>query len=96
MASYISLGVSIGLDAYYLSTRYHVKWKYTIRKFILMLISCLGIFVLAFVFDLLGMNQADGTRTMAFLQLALTGILSIAIYLGVSFALQLPQTIFKR
>lgn len=96
MASYISLGVSICLDAYYLSTRYHVKWKYTIRKFILMLISCLGIFVLAFVFDLLGMNQADGTRTMAFLQLALTGILSIAIYLGVSFALQLPQTIFKR
>ncbi|MXQ73924.1 oligosaccharide flippase family protein [Clostridiaceae bacterium DONG20-135] len=94
LSSVAAMLVCLLINAYHLSTRFHVRWMYTVRKFVLMLIGVLGIWAVAWGLQFIGFRPYTAGRIIGLIELGVSGLLAIAVYLGITWCFQLPQTIF--
>ncbi len=95
VSNLLSMLTIILMDAFFLYRGYHVKWKFTVRKMILMLLGVLGMGVLCFLFNLIGFSALGHGRVWCLFVLGIQGLLSVGVYVVITGFLQLPQTIFK-
>lgn len=94
LSSFLSMGIFVVLDIYQLWKDYHVTWKYTLRRALIMVLGMLGIGVVAWVCDMVGLKGYDVGKMTALFQLAISGSLAILVYVGITAFFQVPQTIF--
>lgn len=94
LSSMLSLGTFMLLNVYQLWKDYGVTWIYTIRKVAFMLVGVIGIGIVAWLGDMVGLKGYDTGRISALVQLAISGSLAILAYLGITAIFQVPQTIF--
>lgn len=94
LSSMLSLGTFMLLNVYQLWKDYGVTWIYTIRKVAFMLVGVIGIGIVAWLCDMVGLKGYDTGRISALIQLAISGSLAILAYLGITAIFQVPQTIF--
>lgn len=90
----ISMIVSIGLGIKALTKKYHLKWKNTIRRIIVIMLGCLGMAICVKLFELIGFNtNYEISRFAALIQLMISGLVSVIVYFGITYLFGLPQTL---
>ncbi len=95
-SSAITTFIIIMLDVIVIKRKYHVSFKYTIRKMLLMLISLLAMYGSFELLKLIGLNAIQESWLLSIFNLGVFGLIGIIVYIGVSCILQLPQSIFKK
>lgn len=94
LSSALGFAVLIPLLISYIQKRYHINWTFTLRKFVLMLVGAVAFMLVGLVFQKIGWIDNLNGRMMTLVRLGIMGIVSVGVYLGVTYALQLPQVIF--
>ena len=85
----------IGFDLYWINKKFHIRWKYTLRKLLVMLGALI---ITSSVYLIMSLIFGDLTRfgrigLIPFT--ALEGIIVMVVYVGLTGLFQLPQQIFK-
>lgn len=93
LSSIVSMGLFIVLDAYALTSRYHISWKYTFHKLLIIILGMAGVFVVATLLNAIGLKGYGAGRMMSLLELAINGIVAISVYFVITYAFHIPQTI---
>lgn len=94
MSSMVAMGLYLGLGMYSLAHQYHVNWKYTFHKLLIIILGCTGMFLLAWLCELIGLKGYGQGRMLGMLQLAVSGIIAVIGYVALTGIFQLPQTLF--
>lgn len=94
ISSLFTMGLYITMNAYALSENFKVHWVYTIRKILFIILGLLGMCVVSFLFSSIGFNQAEVGKMMALVQLGISGIVAVSVYVGITAFFQVPQTLF--
>lgn len=84
----------IGFDLYWINKKFHIRWKYTLRKLLVMLGALI---VTSVVYLVLSMIFGDLTRFGRIGLIPLTvleGIIVMVVYVGLTGIFELPQKIF--
>ena len=68
-----------------------MNWKLSIRKVLVMLLSCIGMGLVVLILNFIFGDVVEKGRIMTFIYLAVQGISVMAFYLGVTSMFQLPQ-----
>lgn len=92
-SSILAMGLFIILDAHALSSRFHINWKYTFHKVLIILLGMAAVYAVAQVCSLIGLKGYGSGRIMSLLQLAVSGTLSMLAYFAITYVFQIPQTI---
>lgn len=74
--------------------KYHIKWIYTFRKIIIMLLGSLGFYFAYLLFGIFGLTTYCDSRVLTFLSLGLMGIVSCGTYFAITAFCSVPQSIF--
>lgn len=93
LASIIVCSLSAAVDYVLLSKYAHVKWKYTWRRFLLILISLLPMVLVFELLNWIGLTAVGHGRMINFLQMAISGIIVMLTYYATTSFFQLPQLI---
>ena len=91
-ATIISVLCNVSLSIYELTRCHHMKWKYTLHRLVIILLGCVvlwGTAQICFKFGLTS-SYANG-RGVAFVQLLLSGSISVFAYFLFTCIFQLPQ-----
>lgn len=84
----------IGFDLYWINKKYHIRWKFTLRKILVMLAALLAssivYLVMYFIFGDLTRFGRVGLIPLCVLE----GIIVMIVYLGITGVFELPQRIF--
>lgn len=94
LSSILAMGLFIILDAYALSSRYRMQWKYTFRKLLVILLGMLVLYGVALLCGFLGLKGYGAGRMSSLIQLMISGTLSLIAYFLITYMFQIPQTIF--
>lgn len=94
VASLVAVGVFIVLGMSMLEKKFKVNWKYTFHKFLVILLGCVGLFLVAWLCDLIGLKGYGAGRLLGCLQLGISGLLAMGVYVAITGIFQLPQTLF--
>ena len=95
VSNLLSMLSIILLDCYFLSRNYQVKWLYTIRKTLLMIIGVAFMAIYVTCLNFVGVNAIEHGRIWCLFILGFEGLSTVLVYVIVTSYLQLPQTIFK-
>lgn len=90
----IGYGAFMFLAMRELAKRYHVRWKYTLRRFFCMLLGVAALYGVSLLFNMFGFEACDQGRIISFIQMAISGVFALLAYLIVTYILQIPQAIF--
>ena len=91
ISNIISYGTIIVLDILCLTKKFKMNWKLSIRKVLVMLLSCIGMGLVVLILNFIFGDVVEKGRIMTFIYLAVQGISVLAFYLGVTSMFQLPQ-----
>lgn len=91
ISNIISYGTIIVLDILCLTKKFKMNWKLSIRKVLVMLLSCIGMGLVVLILNFIFGDVVEKGRIMTFIYLAIQGISVMAFYLGVTSMFQLPQ-----
>ncbi len=91
ISNIISYGTIIVLDILCLTKKFKMNWKLSIRKVLVMLLSCIGMGLVVLILNFIFGDVVEKGRIMTFIYLAVQGISVMAFYLGVTSMFQLPQ-----
>lgn len=92
LSSIIAFSVCTSLNMIHLKKAFNISWLYTFRKTILIVISCIGIFLIHVIFVRIGFFAVN-SRLLIFIQLAISGSVAFLVYIALSHFFQLPQSI---
>lgn len=87
--------VCAGLNLYIIQKNYHVKWVYTFRKTIFMILGLIAIYVVLIPFNMMGWVDYLDSRILSLCMLGVMGIVSVLTYVFVTGIFQVPQLIFN-
>lgn len=73
---------------------YNVPLKGYIQRFVLCAVCTVGMWATASMLASLGLNGLAASKLLCLLQMALNGLISMAVFAGLAFTFQLPQSIF--
>ena len=90
----LSVGIFIFFAMSYLHKHYKVNWKYSFHRFLVILLGCCGLFLTAWLCNLIGLKGYDSGRLLGVVQLGVSGLLSVGVYVIITGIFQLPQTLF--
>jgi peptidoglycan biosynthesis protein MviN/MurJ (putative lipid II flippase) len=92
----ISTGICIIMSFYYFIKNYQLKLQYTFRRFILILIGCAAMSICAFILFKFGLGYVEGDgRILTLIKMAISGLTSVGVYFGVTYAFGLPQLLLN-
>lgn len=92
-SSLISMGLFFFLDAYALTIKFRIDWRYTFHKVIVILGGMVLIYAVATLCHMIGLKGYDAGRLLGIAQLGISGTLSMLAYFGFTYVFGLPQTI---
>lgn len=92
-SSLIAMGIFITLDAFALTTRFHVLWSYTLHKICIILLGLAVIYVVGYTCDAIGLKGYGQGRMLGLVQLAMSGSLSMLAYFMVTYFFGIPQAV---
>lgn len=87
--------VCAGLNIYIVQKHYKVKWIYTFRKLMFMLLGLVAIYIVLIPFNSIGWIEYSDSRIMSLFMLGIMGVVSVLVYVGVTGFFQIPQSIFN-
>ena len=93
LSSIVAMGLLIFMDMYALTTRYKIRWKYTMHKLLVILLAMAALFAVARGCDFIGLKGYGAGRMMSLLQLAVNGSLAMLVYFAITYCFSIPQTI---
>ena len=91
----IAMGVFIALNVYALTSRYQIKWRYTLNKLLIIVLAMIGMMIAAYGLSALGLKGYDDTRFMSLIELGINGLLSVLVYFVITYIFAIPQTILN-
>ncbi|MDQ0362863.1 polysaccharide biosynthesis protein [Breznakia pachnodae] len=94
LSSFIAYAIFAGLNIIIIQRNYKVKWRYTLRKIIFMLIGIGGFYLVSLVFNFFGMIDYTGNRIISLIYLGIMGIICCLAYFGITAYCHIPQSIF--
>lgn len=94
LSTMVAMGGYMIAGMYSLARQYHVNWKYTLHKLLIIILGCAGMFLMAWLCELVGLKGYGMGRLMGVVQLGISGLLAMAVYLALTGIFQLPQTLF--
>lgn len=94
IASIAAVGVFIVLAMLMLERKFKVNWKYTFHKLLIIILGCIGLFLVAWLCNLIGLKGYGSGRIMGVVQLGTSGLLAMGVYVAITGIFQLPQTLF--
>ena len=94
LSDIVAYTTMIVCDAIELKKRFQVRWKYTLRRLLFMVIATGALYLVCLFFEWLGFGNCEAGRVMTLVQLAISGGCALLVYLLVSYVFQLPQVIF--
>lgn len=94
LSSFIAYAIFAGLNIIIIQRNYKVKWRYTLRKIIFMLIGIGGFYLISLVFNFFGMIDYTGNRIISLIYLGIMGIICCLAYFGITAYCHIPQSIF--
>ena len=94
LSDIVAYTTMIVCDAIELKKRFQVRWKYTLRRLLFMVIATGVLYLVCLFFEWLGFGNCEAGRVMTLVQLAISGGCALLVYLLVSYVFQLPQVIF--
>ena len=94
LSSFLAYMIFAGLNILIIQKSYNVKWRYTIRKIMFMLLGLFGFYLTSLTFQFFGMMEYTGNRILSLVCLSIMGILCCFAYLGITAFCQIPQSIF--
>lgn len=77
-----------------IATVYHVNYKNTIRVVISTCLAIFALFLTSRLLNLLGLYGIEGSKLICLVQLAINGIVSLAVFVIVALVLKIPQNVF--
>ena len=89
------MGVFIALNVYALTSRYQIKWRYTLNKLLIIVLAMIGMMIAAYGLSALGLKGYDDTRFMSLIELGINGLLSVLVYFVITYIFAIPQTILN-
>lgn len=93
MASIISMGTLILLSAHALSKQFELKWIYTLRKLLVILIGIAGLYGCSMLLSSMGLVGYGNGRLIGICQLGINGLISLTMYFGITYFFGLPQNL---
>lgn len=87
--------IFISLSLYKIVVTYKVKFKYTVRKIVLMLLSLIPMYLVYFVLRLLKLPVFGINKVLGIFTLGIYGLSMLLVYMLVTNYLYLPQSILK-
>lgn len=94
LSSLLTSSLYIYLQAAALTRRYHIQWKSTFRKLLIIVLGMGIIFAVALLCDMAGLKGYGGGRVIGGIQLALSGGISIIAYVAFTSIFGIPQSLF--
>lgn len=94
LSTMVAMGGYMIAGMYSLASQYHVNWKYTFHKLLIIILGCAGMFLMAWLCELIGLKGYGMGRLMGVVQMGISGIFAMAVYLALTGIFQLPQTLF--
>ena len=94
LSSMAAMGFYLIMGMYSLAHQYQVNWKYTFHKFMIIVLGCTFMFLLAWVCELIGLKGYGQGRLIGIVQLGISGIIAVGGYVALTGIFQLPQTLF--
>ncbi len=92
-SSLISMSLLFWLDGYALSRRFHIQWKKTFRRVVVMVGGLVLIMIVAQCAQAIGLQGYGSGRLMGMIQLGISGILAMIAYYAFTYYFRLPQMI---
>ncbi len=74
--------------------KFKISFKATLHKTLLIVIAILGLWATSYLLTKLGIGGIDGSRITCLIKMAINGIISIAVYVILTLAFQIPQCLF--
>lgn len=93
ISSVISNGLFFLLDGYALTKRFHIDWKFTLHRLLVMIGGLALLWVVQILCSMIGLQGYGAGRMLSMLQLGISGILAVAAYFGFTYLFGLPQVI---
>lgn len=94
LSSFIAYAIFAGLNIIIIQRNYKVKWRYTLRKILFMLIGIGGFYLVSLIFNFFGMIDYTGNRIISLIYLGIMGIICCLAYFGITAYCHIPQSIF--
>lgn len=76
--------------------KFNIYLKKLFRNFILIAVSLLASFAVSYGLRMIGMDGSAGGKLIAFVKLCVNGMVTMAVYLGLSELFRIPQSLFHK
>lgn len=94
LASVVGDGYFILMTLFELKGRYNIDYTKTMIVVARIMVAIFAMWLVSSLLNMLGLSAVSGSRIMAFFAMAINGIVSVAVFLGVSILLRIPQNVF--
>lgn len=84
----------ISLDLWKINKIYHISYKKTFYKLLVMLVGLAGMYMVFVGLKRIGLSVVDQPRILALIELGFYGLGGLLAYVGITSALRLPEHIF--
>lgn len=74
--------------------KFNISFRATTHKLLLIIIAILGLWASSFLLTKLGLGGMEGSRIICFIKMGINGVISMAVYVGLTIFFQIPQCIF--
>ena len=74
--------------------KFNISFKATMHKILLIIISILGLWITSYLLTKLGIGGINDSRIICLVKMGINGIISMAVYVGLTIFFQIPQCIF--
>lgn len=94
IAALISDGYLIAVCLYTIAKKYGVNYHSCLVVLVKVAIGCVALWITATLLSNLGLSGVSGRKLICFLQMCANGLISVLVFVLVTFALKVPQTAF--
>lgn len=94
LSSFLAYVVFTALNVFVIQKYYHVSWKFTLRKILVMALGIAAFYIVSLPFAYLGWINYTDSRLLSMVYLGIMGCVCCLAYVGVTAFFQVPQSIF--
>ena len=77
-----------------IQSAYHVSIKNIMHKLLFIMVGLAGLWITSILLSKVGLDGTQGSRLVCFIKMGFNGLISVAVYVAITVALQVPQNIF--
>ena len=77
-----------------IQSAYRVSIKNIMHKLLFIIVGLAGLWITSILLSKVGLDGTQGSRLVCFIKMCFNGLISVAVYVAITVALQVPQNIF--